>query len=229
MKNKILFILTGLLLAGCDDSNEPKDNDWQPVNNNCDYIDLGLPSGNLWAYANVGAPVSPSMWDGWLEQEIAEMTGKRYAWGELSHKDVFKPEEYHFINSSSGKMIDWIDSNICNTSFDTASQLWGGDWQMPTRDDFEELLEYCTFDCDLYTHYAMLLVRGPNGNCIFIWLRECETGDRRFITQLWSGESVEDESLYAYALEIDETGARITTDIPKYEGCYVRPVMKPKK
>lgn len=229
MKTFILFILSGIiLLTGCSDSPGPGNNR-EPVNNNCDYVDLGLPSGNLWSFANI-IPIPYAMHDDFCAECMAKIRGNRYAWGELDKKDNYTPQNYYLYDFSSGKMLDQIESNICNTAFDVASQYWSGDWQMPTRKDFEELLEYCTFELEVFSPGAEgLCVRGPNGHCIFIWLRECETGDRRFIAQLWSGESVEEGSLYAYALEIDENGVRIASDIPKYEGCYVRPVMKPKR
>ena len=62
-----------------DDKNEPA------VPDNHEYVDLGLPSGTLWATCNVGAN-SP------------EEYGDYFAWGETTPKDVYDWSTYKWAH-----------------------------------------------------------------------------------------------------------------------------------
>ena len=96
-----------------------------PDNNNHEYVDLGLPSGLLWATCNVGA-------------ETPEAYGNYYAWGEVNTKDT-----YTAANSLTfGMQMNDITGNA---QYDAATANWGGDWRMPTRAEQEELLNNCTW------------------------------------------------------------------------------------
>ena len=60
------------------------------VDNNV-YIDLGLPSGTLWANCNLGA-------------EKPNETGDYYSWGETSIKDYYEWESYKWSDGNYQKM-----------------------------------------------------------------------------------------------------------------------------
>ena len=49
--------------------------------NKCVYIDLGLPSGLLWATCNIGA-------------DFPEESGSYYAWGETEKKRKYNQDSY---------------------------------------------------------------------------------------------------------------------------------------
>ena len=83
-----------------------------------EYVDLGLPSGLMWATHNVGSATP-------------EKYGNYYAWGEVVTKD-----EYTQDNSKTyGKEM----SDISGTEYDAATVNWGGDWRMPTKAEMQEL------------------------------------------------------------------------------------------
>ena len=84
-------------------------------------VDLGLPSGRIWADRNIGS-YSP------------ETYGHYYAWGETSTKKTYTDENY------TG---DTYTKNIVQTDGDAAHVKWGDDWRMPTREDFQELYYEC--------------------------------------------------------------------------------------
>lgn len=54
--------------------------------NNHEYVDLGLPSGTLWATCNVGA-------------STPESYGLAFAWGETTQKDTYGYETYKWYDS----------------------------------------------------------------------------------------------------------------------------------
>ena len=113
-----------------------------------EYVDLGLPSGILWATCNVGAN-SP--------QEY----GDYYAWGETTTKVNY--DEGHYTYSGP---LD--NPTILSASNDAATANWGNGWRMPNIEEFEELLRYCTYRPATYRRINGFHFIGPNGNSIFL-------------------------------------------------------------
>lgn len=115
------------------------------------YVDLGLPSGTLWAYSNIGAFYVGDNYD--------IVHTNYYAWGETTVKDSYTSANYKCS-------ISW-DLPL---SYDAAHANWGGDWKMPTKAQFEELMEKCTKTWGKYLEkyeYGMKFV-GPSGESIFL-------------------------------------------------------------
>lgn len=142
------------------------------------YVDLGLPSGLKWATCNVGAS-TPSDY------------GNYYAWGETQHKSL-----YSETNSfTTGKNVfelqaeNIIDSSgNLSISFDVARANWNGAWRMPTKEEFEELLNKCTWKwINKNGHYGYN-VMGPNGKSIFIPAAGDKIEDS---LNLWGGTQLE--------------------------------------
>ena len=91
-------------------------------------VDLGLPSGTLWADRNVGA------------SEAGEY-GNWFYWGTTyqPENNIFTENEYNSLMNIS------ITVDIAHTSFDAATQRWGGDWQMPSQEQAKELIDECNW------------------------------------------------------------------------------------
>lgn len=105
--------------------------------NGHEYVDLGLPSGLKWATCNVGAN-SPSEY------------GDYYAWGETTTKTSYTYENSKTYNKKIGDIGG-------NASYDAARANWGGTWRMPTKEEFDELLNKCT--CTWTTQGGKKVVR----------------------------------------------------------------------
>ena len=111
--------------------------------NGHEYVDLGLPSGTLWATCNIGA-AKP------------EEFGDYFAWGETSSKNTYNWSTYKYCNGESGNLTKYCnDSDYGNDGFtdnltelqkndDPATTNWGGGWQMPSCEQWGELLENTT-------------------------------------------------------------------------------------
>lgn len=99
--------------------------------NGHEWIDLGLPSGTRWATCNIGA-TQPSQ------------PGGLYAWGETTTKTSYIPGN----SKTHGKNMNDISGNA---TYDVATAKWGKGWRMPTKEEFEELVTYCSFP-----HYEKL-------------------------------------------------------------------------
>ena len=111
-------------------------------NNGYDYVDLGLPSGTLWATMNVGAN-KPSEY------------GLYFQWGETQGyaKDQVEKDK-HFYNHFHCNDYKWHSEGTFtkyNTKGskleledDAAHANMGGDWHMPTPTQIQELIDNTT-------------------------------------------------------------------------------------
>ena len=132
------------------------------------YVDLGLPSGTLWATCNLGATLP-------LE------AGNHYAWGELSTKNqVYNWTTYRYCNRSSNTLTKYCSNssygnngftdalNTLEASDDAATANWGSVWRMPTNTEFDELNTNCTVIWTTQNGMHGNMYVGPNGNSIFL-------------------------------------------------------------
>lgn len=87
------------------------------------YVNLDLPSGALWSTLNVGATVETDY-------------GDYYQYGKGA-------DDYQV--TSADTPYDGTEDPLY-TSADTAAQLWGGFWHIPTKDQIDELIEYTNFE-----------------------------------------------------------------------------------
>ena len=132
-----------------------------------EYVDLGLPSGTLWATMNIGAN-SP------------EEYGDYFAWGETTTKDVYNWSTYKWCNGSDSKLtkycinISYGDNGFVDNKTeldpedDAATANWGPEWRMPSKEQINELIVNCT---DVWTKRngvnGRLVTSKINGASIF--------------------------------------------------------------
>lgn len=117
-------------------------------------VDLGLPSGTLWAKWNMGATAP-------------EEYGDYYAWGETETKKGYGWYNYEHCDGTDDTCHD-IGAEISGTKYDVAHVKWGGDWQLPTSKQIDELVKYCQHKVTTSKGVKGTLVTGPNGNTIFL-------------------------------------------------------------
>ena len=161
-----------------------------PDNHHPHMIDLGLPSGTLWACCNVGA-------------SKPEDYGGYYAWGETSSKDVYNSSTYIHCDGSEYTCHD-IGTDISGTRYDAATANWGAPWQMPTQTQCEELHEKCTSEWTIQNGINGRIFKGPNGGTIFLpsggyYLNEKMERQGQF-GMYWSSSPVVPSSIFAYTL-----------------------------
>lgn len=106
------------------------------------YVDLGL--SVKWATFNVGA-------------DNPEDYGEYYAWGETETKSTYAWSTYKYcygtqetftkycFNSYYGYNGFTDTKTILDPDDDVAHVKWGGNWRMPTIDEFMELINNCTW------------------------------------------------------------------------------------
>ena len=115
---------------------------------------------------------------------------------------------------------------------DAATVNWGGAWRMPTKDEYGELRNNCTWTWAIQNGVYGRKVTGPNGNSIFLpaagmcW-QYGHTNEG--ILCYWIGTVLEyrgeySECAYAYCLSFgSDTAHRMSSD-SRYRARTVRPV-----
>ncbi len=132
-------------------------------------VDLGLPSGTLWADRNVGA-------------DSPEAYGDYFAWGETEPKGYYFWDSYKWCNGSSDTQTKYCNSSSYGTvdnkttldlEDDAAYVNMGSEWRMPTTTEQRELMDNCTWTWTTQNGVNGYKVTGDNGNSIFLSAAGC--------------------------------------------------------
>ena len=125
-----------------------------------DWVDLGLPSGLLWATRNVGA-TNP------------EDYGNYYAWGETSPKNEYHWRTYRYCNyfwwADDFTLTKYMGRDLLFTlqpTDDAATANYGG--RTPTKDEWQELVNNTMVQITTQNGVYGRLFTGTNGNSIFL-------------------------------------------------------------
>ena len=133
--------------------------DYSGIINGRAYVDLGLPSGTLWATCNVGAN-SP------------EGYGNYYACGETETKSTYIWSNYKYCNGTERTLTKYCtNSNYGYNGYnngpteleaedDAATANWDSNWQTPSKAQLQELYN------SSYTTTEWTTLKGVNGRMI---------------------------------------------------------------
>ena len=139
-------------------------------NNGYNYVDLGLPSGTLWATMNVGAS-KPSDYglyfqfgdaNGYTKEQIGKSEGqKKFRWA-----------DYKFnIDGDASKFSKYTTSEEALELEDDAVHInMEGDWHIPTPEQIQELIDNTTSEwTELdYVHGRLFTSKKDASKSIFI-------------------------------------------------------------
>ncbi len=197
------------------------------------FVDLGLPSGLLWAETNLGA-------------SSAAYCGDYYAWAEIEtlneNKTSFSWSSYKYGTGSSDikKYYPIVDDKTTLEMEDDAAYVnWGAWCRMPSRDEFQDLYDKCTWtpesrDDVQHTSRGGFKVTGPNGNSIYLPAEfgyVSETGKQEYgsFGYYWSSTSpASGNTQCAYYLQIGKNHYRGVSENPqrsRYQGLQIRAVV----
>lgn len=203
-----------------------------------EYVDLGLPSGTLWATCNVGAG-SP------------EDYGDYFAWGETEPKSAYTWENYKYCMGTDNTLTKYC-TNIdlgyngftdglteMTSEDDAATAKWGSEWQMPSLTQLAELVNSSNTTTEWTTMNGVngrRITSNSNGNSIFL-----PAAGR------YNDESLQETGLYGYywsnmivntsyntanknynvrLLFLNSGGFTYSQTFSRYLGLSVRPVRK---
>ena len=172
-------------------------------------MDLGL--SVKWATCNVGAS-SPTGY------------GNYYAWGETSTKS-----SYDVDNCKTWKRS--LSDIRGNSSYDAARANWGGNWRLPTKSEYDELLNNCDRQwTTLNGVKGMRFTSKKNGNSVFFPAAGWRLGTSTYHVgeggYYWSSTPYESNTQTAYSLYFDSGGGASTDWGNRYFGHTVRPVLE---
>ena len=249
MKNILLFIAIALpfVFISCgDDKDEPVIPDAH------EYVDLGLPSGTLWATCNIGA-------------EKPEEYGSYFAWGETAPKDVYDWRNYkwaHWVYDTIGEHfyhvveetwykyyeMNWTNNGVVkgdgkmelDTEDDAAYVNWGSNWRTPPLEQLQEMQEKCDWQWTKKNGVNGYLVTGRNGNTMFMpasGARSSDLYNDGVYAYYWSRTLCSSEKLAieaadqsdAYILFFNRWGEQLVWYDSRYEGNTVRAVRASRK
>ena len=179
----LVAMTAGLAFAACD-RDEPVDptpdnptpvnpEDPDPVNpdpvtpETAGWVDLGLPSGLLWAECNLGA-TKP------------EEYGDYYAWGETVTKEVYDWSTYKYCNGGLYQLTKYCDRSeygyngftdnltTLQPSDDVATQKLGNGARMPTETEWNELRDNTTSEWTTENGVYGRRFTAANGKSLFL-------------------------------------------------------------
>lgn len=146
------------------EKNTPKSGSY----NGHEWVDLGLPSGTLWATCNIGA-------------NKPEGYGNYYVWGETQTKSSYSWATYEYTKGYSEKLkkycnkSDYGDNGFTDNlttlqgSDDPAAAIWGGGWHTPSKEQWDELLANTTHQWTTQNGVAgRLFTSKKNGKTLFL-------------------------------------------------------------
>ena len=178
-----------------------------------EYVDLGL--SIKWATLNVGSKEQTNI-------------GDKFAWGETEPKTTYTWQTYEYCNGTAEIMTKYLTNNSYGINGDIDDKIYldpiddaaqanlGGDWRMPTREEWNELRNNCTWVWTSISGVKGYRVRSnKNGNSIFL------PGAIIY----WSSSLMTHYPIAAYPFCITSSGGIDQhNNGTRYEGKHVRPV-----
>lgn len=189
--------------------------------NGHEYVDLGL--SVKWATCNIGAD---SAWNG----------GAHFEWGEVEPRQWGDSKENKYCAYSSditkyctiakyghNGLVD--DKIILDAEDDATTINWGGRWRMPTKEEFEELCDNCTFELQTLNGEIGYKVIGKNGNFIFLPMPDIEEGEAMWVRvgRYWSSSLYISLPFQAYQMVLEKYSVDVY-DWSRGSSAFIRPV-----
>lgn len=223
-------------------------NDDEPTGyiGNYGYVDLGLPSGTLWAECNIGASCPEGLGDyfAWGETvpyggtDTSNATNHDYM-GNSYTKIYYGWNTYKYCNGSENSLTKYysVDARTELTLSDDAAYVnWGNLWHMPSKEQFEELVNtsYTTMELTRLNDVPGLKITSKvNGKSIFLPHASHRDGDGLATDNTygvrgwyWSRDTYGSNHRMAYILTFmyKYKFAGEVAYVARYYGCPIRPI-----
>ena len=197
-------------------------------------IDLGL--SVKWAAFNIGA-TKP------------EEYGDYFAWGETTTKDRYSEDNYTYYHYTEQYSYQHILTKYCTKEVygyndivdnkttlditdDAAYVIWGEEWRMPTQQEFQELIDNCTWTWATVNGVKGYVVTskktGYTDRSLFLpntgYLRDSSSGQIGSYGHYWTSTLDVDIPCDAYNLHTDNSQVKVDISNKRYTGHTIRPV-----
>ncbi len=209
----IKVIMKTLTIIDADTGTDPDDD--PDDNTTYEWVDLGLPSGALWATTNIGAS-SPTE------------SGSQFAWGETTTKTNYSWDTYKFGTGikTFTKYVTSVASVVLlggkpdgktslETIDDAAAANWGSEWRMPTLAELKELVSNCDAEITSINGVGGYKYKNKRDNTKYIFLP---------YNDYWSSTLDGDFPYKAHCLEVSFGWNNTAFSNDRCNGLYIRPV-----
>jgi len=160
-------------------------------------VDLGLPSGIMWADRNLGTKIKKRQYE---YDEIGKRRGYLYKWAEL------KPSDYndtYSLTHKDGKYLN-VGNDISGTEYDVVHVTLGGKWRMPRTKDVEELISHAKYSATP----TIRTIGAQQSGYLILSNPDDKTKNIIFVSQsfFWTSDinSEEPSSAYVFGYDGDE-------------------------
>lgn len=208
-----------------------------PGDSTVSVVDMGLPSGLLWASCNLGAAAP-------------QEDGLRYAWAETAPKKSYTLDNYLWYDQSKHVLTKYTDNSINTMEADdnAVALSLGGQWSIPSADDVRELFDNCNMlYCSLSGREGFLLVpKADTQGRLFLPfslssnLLSVSSGSQQGSSPFekfgyfWTStlSDVDPMEAYSFCINMDENVVDLYHGMGKsgrYYGLCIRPVFDEKK
>lgn len=206
-----------ILFVSCNKDDNNTGNGW---------IDLGLPSGLLWATCNVGA-------------DSPEGYGDYFAWGETAKKQVYDWSTYCYCTADGDSLLTLTKYNTSEAygtvdglttlqTMDDAATAVAGSTRIPTREDWEELLAGTVAEWTTLNGVGGYRLTAPNGNSLFLPAAGSSNGTELVVAGeygfYWSASLFTDSPDDAWSFSFLPGDHRIGSFGYRSDGQSIRPV-----
>lgn len=212
-------------------------NDTKIIYSTPKVVDMGLPSGTLWADRNLGA-------------ESPEGYGHFFAWGETKKKNYYSGSNYKYVKWKTNKLTKYcIDPNDgvpdgkteLDLDDDAAYMNLGKNWRTPSDEQFKELVDSRNTKIEWVEYNSvkgMKITSLSNGNYLFFPASgfqsyESPTDENEY-GNYWSRDIlIDSDSRSAYSFHVSEFDIKHKTVYKnlnfgtRYYGEKIRPVYVP--
>lgn len=167
-----------------------------------EYVDLGLPSGIMWAKCDLGE-TSP------------EKYGATYAWGETWTKWTI--DYYYFTDIVEGQYTKYDSRDkrfFLEKEDDVAYLRLGEGWRYPTWNEVQELIDNCTVtESTLNGWPGVMFISKINNNYIFFGYRTKGSAEGL----RWTSAVVESNPTLAKCLNFERNDKTNKIDVSRYD------------
>jgi len=199
-----------------------------------EYVDLGLPSGTLWATENIKDADGNELYFAWGETQgyaSGQVGTDKYFAGNGEHAD-YKYGTYNnsdYQNYGMTKYNKTDGKTELDSEDDAATVNWGEEWRMPTEEEFEELTANTT---TAWTQVdgvnGMLFTSKANTNTLFLPAVGSASYGKFYSVGsgggCWSISLNKGNVGKSNRLLFTSEHCFMESDSTRYDGCSVRPV-----
>ncbi len=211
LSNSLLLLIGFLTISSCS-SPKSEENNTEIVDETRSVPTFGIVAGRHWV--DMGTSVMWSICN--VGATSATDAGGYYAWGETENKRTYSERTSSMMNIRLGDISG-------DPQLDVARVKWGDTWRLPTKDEFQELIDNCTWEFENNT----MKITADNGNVLYFPLGGLQVGAATYeagtLGGYWTSSSDDPKEAYLAAFAVGNSPRIGSFD--RFMGLCVRPVI----